>query len=142
MLFQDSNVKIIECGKMYQIIDINTGNKHKECKVNLFDTKEQAIEYMKLEDDSEVKVKCGACHDFSLLGEWKENQNKDEVQCPICRGEFKDIIEIEEGMEAGMNCPNCLSDNSETYLETRDNHCLDCGFNWKIADSIDLEEYK
>ena len=142
-MIHDSNAKIIECGKMYQIIDITTNWKHKDCKVNLFETYQQAVDYMKLEDDSELKVQCGACHDFSILGERKVNDSTEgEVQCPICRGEFKDVMIIEDGMEAGMNCPSCLSDNSETYTETRDNHCLDCGFNWKITNSIDLEEYK
>lgn len=137
MLIQDLNAKIQKCGNMFEIIDITTGDRHQDCKINLFETYELAVNYMKSEED--VKVQCGACYDISMLSEWKcINSTEGEVQCPFCWGEFKDMMIIKEGMEAGLNCPNCLSENTEINADNLDNKCLDCGFECKISNAIAL----
>lgn len=85
MLIYDANAQIIELGDMFQIIDITTGLKHLDCKVDLFETYDLAFKYMNSDNHENLKVRCGACEEYSLLSEWND-------KCPTCQGEFKDLL--------------------------------------------------
>jgi hypothetical protein len=50
-----------------------------------------------------------------------------------------ELTTIQTKIVAGFNCPNCNSDNSETYILTRKQYCLDCGTNWKLNKTIAKE---
>lgn len=39
----------------------------------------------------------------------------------------------------GYECPKCGSDNSETYLKEREQHCLDCGYDWILNENLAKE---
>lgn len=53
-----------------------------------------------------------------------------------CEKGYSIIDKVINSFMHGYICPNCSSDNSETYIDTLEQNCLDCGYEWKLSQEL------